>query len=82
MTHREQSFAVLLALFDLSRAGLPCSPARVAGRIGMCLADVDAALCRLATSGLVSGTRLSLTGLAIAASLDATRATITSSLAA
>jgi len=82
MTNRERSFAVLLALFDLSRAGLPCSPTRVAGRIGMHVADVDAALARLATTGLVSGTRLSLGGLAIAASHDATRASISASLAA
>ena len=76
MTNRECSFAVLLALFDLARAGLPSRSARVAGRLDLPLGAVDAALHRLAGAGLVSGCRLTLSGLALASSLDATRASL------
>ena len=82
MTDRECSFAVLLALFDLARAGLPSSCVRVAGRLDLPLAAVDAALHRLASAGLVSGSRLTLSGLALASSLDATRASLNVRLAA
>ncbi len=76
MTDRETSFAVLLALFDLARAGLPSSAARIAGRLDVAPSSVTAALGRLATVGLVSGTRLTLSGLALASSLDGTRASM------
>jgi DNA-binding IscR family transcriptional regulator len=82
MTHRECSFAVLLALFDLARAGLPSSATRVAGRLDLPVAPVEAALARLASTGLVSGSRLTLPGLALASSLDATRASLNIRLAA
>lgn len=82
MTNRERSFAVLLALFDLSRAGLPCTRDRVAGRLGMSSADVGSALSRLGAAGLVHAGRLSLGGLALAASLDRARVDLSSSLAA
>jgi hypothetical protein len=82
MTNRECSFAVLLALFDLARLGLPSSSLRVAGRLDLRIATVDAALSRLASSGLVSGSRLTLSGLALASSLDATRASLNVRLAA
>ena len=82
MSHRECSFAVLLALFDLSRAGLPSSRDRVAGRLDLSVSDVRDALDRLGRVGLVRGARLTLTGLALASSLDATRATLHVRLAA
>ncbi len=74
MTDRECSFAVLLALFDLSRAGLPSTLERVAGRLDLSARLVDAALGRLSRAGLVRGARLTLHGLALASSLDGTRA--------
>lgn len=73
MTHREISLAVLLAFFDLSHAGLPVSVERVAGRLGLGASDVSAALDRLAQRGFVRGRSLTLAGLAIASSLDASR---------
>jgi DNA-binding IclR family transcriptional regulator len=74
MTHREQSLAVLVALLDLVRAGLPASVSRLAGRLGMQVADTEAALARLATVGLVvDGPRLTMTGLALSTSLAAER---------
>ena len=76
MTDREISFAVLLALFDLARAGLPSSAARIAGRLDLPPSSVTASLARLATTGLVAGTRLTLSGLALASSLDGTRASM------
>lgn len=82
MTHRERSFAVLLAFFDLARAGLPADPGRLAGRLGLGIADVNATLRRLTQGGFVTRGRLSLTGLAVAASLDRARASMTTALAA
>jgi DNA-binding IscR family transcriptional regulator len=76
MTDRECSFVVLLSLFDLSRLGLPSTPERVAGRLDLSEAIVDAALARLATAGLVRSCRLTLPGLALASSLEATRASL------
>jgi Mn-dependent DtxR family transcriptional regulator len=70
MTHREQSLALLVALLDLVRAGLPPDAARLAGRLGLSLAEVEAALTRLASVGLVvQPARLTMTGLALATSL-------------
>lgn len=82
MNDRERSFAVLLALFDLARAGLPSDPDRLAGRLGIATVDVHATLHRLARGGFVQGARLTLTGLAVASSLDRARASITTALAA
>lgn len=84
MTNRERSFAVLLALFDLSRAGLSCCQDRIAGRLAMPTDAVEASLERLRGAGLVSGSRLTLTGLALASSLDRAHCTvaISTSLAA
>lgn len=82
MTNRECSFAVLLALFDLTRAGLPCTGDRVAGRLDVDRVRVDGALARLGVAGLVRGARLTLSGLALASSLDATRASLDVRLAA
>lgn len=82
MTDRERSFTVLLALLDLARAGLPSTSERVAGRIAMCRPLVDAALTRLTRAGFVRGARLTLQGLALASSLDTTRASVTMSRAA
>jgi len=82
MTDRERSFAVLLALFDLSRAGLPCTRERIAGRLGLAVAHVAAASSRLERAGFVQRGRLSLTGLALASSLDRARASVTTALAA
>lgn len=76
MTDRECSFTVLLALFDLTRAGLPGSRERLAGRLGLSTSRVDGALGRLGEVGLVRGTRLTLQGLALASSLDTTRASM------
>lgn len=76
MTDRECSFAVLLALFDLARAGLPSTRERIADRLALSRSSIDAALLRLASAGLVASTRLTLSGLALATSLDATRATL------
>lgn len=76
MTNRECSFTVLLALFDLSRAGLPSTRDRLAGRLGLGAPIVEAALDRLTHAGMVQGTRLTLSGLALAASLDRARATL------
>jgi Mn-dependent DtxR family transcriptional regulator len=82
MTDRERSFAVLLALFDLSRAGLPCTRERIAGRLGLNAMHVSSALSRLERVGLVHRARLSLTGLALASSLDRARANVSLSFAA
>jgi len=82
MTDREISFAVLLALFDLTRAGIPTTPTRIAARLDLSVARVDAALVRLASSGLVVRARLTLAGLALASSLDRTRAIVSVGLAA
>jgi DNA-binding MarR family transcriptional regulator len=82
MTNRERSFAVLLALFDLARAGLPADPRRLAGRLGMSEPDVRAALARLSRASFVARGRLSLTGLALASSLDRARSSACSMLAA
>jgi hypothetical protein len=70
MTHREQSLSLLVALLDLARAGLPLETGRLAGRIGLSMADTEAALGRLESVGLVvRGPRLTMTGLALATSL-------------
>ena len=82
MTNRECSFAVLLALFDLARAGLPSNRERIAGRLDLSATVVRDALDRLTRAGFVRGARLTLTGLALASSLDATRATLHVRLAA
>ena len=82
MTHRECSFAVLLALFDLTRAGLPSDRERVAARLDLTPTVVRDALDRLTCAGLVRGERLTLAGLALASSLDATCATLHVRLAA
>ncbi len=76
MTDRECSFAVLLALFDLSRAGLPGSRERVAGRLDLSTPLVDGALARLARAGFVHRSRLTLHGLALASSLEVTRSSL------
>jgi hypothetical protein len=73
MTDRECSFAVLLALFDLARAGLPSSRERLAGRLALSASSIDAALMRLTSARMVRGTRLTLSGLALATSLATTR---------
>lgn len=82
MTDRERSFTVLLALFDLARLGLPCNRARIAGRVGLSEPHVAAALARLARASFVRRGRLSLTGLALATSLDRARASVHTLLAA
>ena len=71
MTDRQCSFADLLALFDLARAGLPTDVARVGGRAGIDLARTRAALDRLCRGGLARAepARLTLAGLALATSL-------------
>jgi predicted transcriptional regulator len=82
MTDRERSFAVLLALFDLSRAALPCTRERIAGRLGMSTSHVAAALARLTRASFVERGRLSLRGLALASSLDRARTSVCTLLAA
>ena len=75
MTHqdqsRDQSLALLVAVLDLVRAGLPPEAARLGGRLGLSLPDTEAALSRLASVGLVTAkpARLTMTGLALATSL-------------
>ena len=73
MNDRALALAVVLALFDLTRAGLEPSIERLSGRLGSPERPVRRALERLRARGLVRELRLTLIGLALAASLDQSR---------
>jgi RIO-like serine/threonine protein kinase len=60
--------SVLRAMVRLSRAGLAVTVHELLVRAGGEEADVHASLRRLQASGLVAGTRLTLSGLAVAVS--------------
>lgn len=63
--------SVLVALFDLARMNRPANVERIAGRLGITVEDARAALRGLEARGLADAlrARLTLTGLALAASV-------------
>lgn len=69
------SSAVLLALFDLTRLGRAADADRLAGRLGLDREGIVEALAALDRAGLVDAGRVRMTmaGLALAASLDLRR---------
>jgi len=69
--HEYVVLGVLDALYVLTERA--ATPALLAGRLGAELRDVEDALAHLERRGLVAGTRLTMGGLAAAASLHAAR---------
>lgn len=74
-SHMPPAASVLLALFDLSRVGIAADVHRVAGRLGLSIAQVRHALVALEERRLADAqnVRLSMPGLALATVLDARR---------
>ena len=74
-SHMPPAASVLLALFDLSRVGIAADVHRVAGRLGLSIAQVRHALVALEERRLADtqNVRLSMPGLALATVLDARR---------
>ena len=74
-SHMPPAASVLLALFDLSRVGIAADVHRVAGRLGLSIAQVRHALVALEERRLADAqnVRLSMLGLALATVLDARR---------
>lgn len=75
MNHAEERIALLLALHDLARVSLPADLGVLADRLAWGVGRVARVLGALEAKGLVdrAGCRLSLSGLAVAAALDAQR---------